>query len=364
MSRFCHYSGVIVALMLASGTACAVESGGWKLDVNGNFQYDFAEFDADTATLDDADAVRRSRVAVTLKYLKQFELKAEFDLFANQWTDGYLQYRFADRQGFRVGQFKQPFFLDELTSDKNLLFMEQGLPAAMGIGRRIGAEYAYSAPTWSLALTQFGQTLAGGNDGEGFAARMTWLPISGDDSFLHLAAAVAIERPDSATARFSTRPEAGLSPRRFVDTGTVSGVNRIHRVGIEAAWVRGRWLLQSEYVQGLFSRNNAEDFSGSGYYVESSWFATDHRRGYKNGAIDAPMIEAGKPAWELGLRYSHLDLNDGSVLGGTESNWTAGVSCWLHPQLRLMANYIDVQSNRRGVTDNPDVLQLRAQLTF
>lgn len=352
---------ICASLLVAAG---GTQASDWSLAPGVNFQYDWAEFRSDASTLEDASDFRRMRLSATAKHAKDLEMKVEYDLASNQWTDAYAKYNFANGHSVKAGQFKQPFFLEELTSDRNSLFMEQGLPSAMGIARRLGAEYAYTRPDWSLAVSAYGQTLEGINKGTGIAARATWLPISADGRFLHLAAAAASENPKSDSGRFSTRPEASLSPRRFADTGTLADVDSIQRIGLEAAYVDGPLLLQSEYVHGSFQRAGRPDFSGAGYYLQAGWFLTEHARGYKNGTIDAPKLDGARGAWELGLRYSHLDLDDGAVLGGVESNWTLGLTWWAHPNARLMANAISVDSDRRGISDNPDILEFRAQIGF
>jgi len=69
-------------------------------------------------------------------------------------------------------------------------------------------------------------------------------------------------------------------------------------------------------------------------------------------------------AWELTARYSHIDLDDGGVRGGTEDNFTLGLNWYANEHLRIMSNYIKVRSERRGDSDDPDILLVRAQITF
>jgi phosphate-selective porin OprO/OprP len=336
---------------------------GWTVAGGGNFQYDWARFDADVAPLVDDFDVRRARLSVTAKLDKSIELKAEYDLKPNAWTDVFARWSFAPGHAVRVGQFKQPQYLDELTADKVTLFMEQASPSAFSLARRLGGEYAWTADTWSLTGTVFGQNLQGLNDGTGVAVRGTWLPLRSEDGFLHLAASASRENPDSDSARFSTRPEAALSTRRFADTGTLAGVDSIGRYGVEALWVHGPWLLQGEALRGHFARD-AGDFDGNGWYVQTSWLPFGQQRGYKNGALDAPKVAFGDTAIELGARYSRIDLDDGSVRGGRQSNWTLGATWWVSSDIRLLANYIRVDSQRRGVEDDPRILEFRAQLAF
>jgi phosphate-selective porin OprO/OprP len=350
-----------VFLLLAAAVPASADD--WTLAAGGNFQYDWLQFRSDRAAVADADDFRRARISLTAKYGKTLELKAEHDLKPQAWTDVFVRWNVGGGHSLRLGQFKQPLYLEELTSDKVSTFMEQGSPSAFAIARRVGVEYAYAADRWAVTTTTFGQTLEGANDGTGFAVRGTWLPLRDDTGFLHLGAAVATESPDAATARFSARPEAGLSVRRFADSGTLAGVDRINRAGLEAALVRGPWLLQSEYLAARATRDGA-DFSGDGWYVLGSWFPFGQSRGYKNGAIDAPRIEGNGPAIELALRYSHLDLDDGSVAGGEQGIAGAGLTWWISSDIRLMANYLRVDSERRGIADDPNILEFRAQLAF
>lgn len=63
-------------------------------------------------------------------------------------------------------------------------------------------------------------------------------------------------------------------------------------------------------------------------------------------------------------RYSHLDLDNANVRGGEEDNLTLGVNYYASKHLRIMLNYIDVHSERRGKADSPQILLMRAQLAF
>jgi phosphate-selective porin OprO/OprP len=335
----------------------------WTLTPGGNFQYDWVRFRSDRVAVADADDFRRARVSLTAKYGKTLEIKAEHDLKPQVWTDAFVRWNVGGGHSLRVGQFKQPLFLDELTSDKVTVFMEQGAPGAFAIARRLGMEYAYAAERWTLAATTFDQNLQGLNEGTGFAARGTWLATRDDAGFLHLGVAATTESPDAGSARFRARPAAGLGGGRFADTGLLGEVDRITRVGLEAAWVRGPWLLQSEYIAVETSRNGPA-FHGDGWYVMGSWFPFGQSRGYKNGVIDAPGIEGSGPALELALRHGQLDLDDGDVAGGQQDTTGAGLTWWISKDIRLMANYLRVDSERRGVSDDPNILEFRAQLAF
>ena len=361
MSRIRQPTLIAVCLLLCSAAACADDD--WSVVGGGNLQFDWARFDNDRFAFDDDSGFRRARLSLSAKSTSGIETRIEYDLSANAWTDAFLRWQVAPGHSLRFGHFKQPLYLDELGSDKVTLFMEQAAPSAFAIGRRLGAEYAWTGSQWAITGTLFGNNLQGLNAGHGFALRGSGLLLRDESGFVHVGASVAQESPDSRSARFSARPEAALATRRLADSGTLDGVDSIDRAGIEFAWVRGPWLLQSEALAGRFARNLG-DFDGSGWYVQTAWLPFGQQRGYKQGVIDAPNVEAGTPAIELGLRLSELDLDDGSVRGGRQSNLTAGVTWWISRDIRLMANWIKVDSNRGAVVDDPRILTFRAQLTF
>lgn len=354
---------VLTTAVLLCLTAPAAASD-WSLTPGLNLQYDWLQYRPDRIDLGDGDDFRRTRFALTAKYAKTLELKAEYDAKATLWTDAFARWTFGGGHALRAGQFKVPLYLYELTSDKVTLLMEQAAPTAFAIGRRLGVEYAYVAPRWTVAAVAFGRNLQGLNDGQGYALRGTWLPVRGEHGFLHVGAAVTTESPDTGTARFSARPEAGIAAGRLVDTGSLRDVDRIDRLGLEVAWVHGPWLLQSEYITADVDHGGGDGFRGEGYYAQAGWLPFGQSRGYRNGAIDAPKGDGTAPVLELGLRWSHVDLDDGAVAGGRQDALGLGLTWWLSGETRLIANWIRLDSARRGVDDDPNLLEFRAQFVY
>ena len=66
--------------------------------------------------------------------------------------------------------------------------------------------------------------------------------------------------------------------------------------------------------------------------------------------------------WQLGARVDHVDLDDGAVAGGTMDALTLGVNWYWSRHLRLSANYVMVDSERMGLSDDPDIVEARVQL--
>ena len=86
---------------------------------------------------------------------------------------------------------------------------------------------------------------------------------------------------------------------------------------------------------------------------------------YKQGKFDYPVPnDPGKGALELGLRYSSIDLDAGSVHGGEEQNWTVGANWYWRSNFKLALNYTAVSSDKAGVSDAPSLVTARFQFMF
>lgn len=339
----------------------AAASDEWQLSLGGNMQYDWLRTD-ENDTLTQLSDVRRSRLSLRLRGPAGVEARGEYDAFANTWTDAFLRWR-DGAHSVRVGQYKQPMFLDELSSDRFTMFMEQGLPGSFALARRIGAEYTWSNPQWRASLSLYDGNLRGQLKGSGAVGRVVYTPFADAGNLLHLAMSAGSESPDEDRARFSSRVEASGIGRTRLDTGTLTDVDQIIRTGLEALWIRDSWTLQGEYLRSNLSRANA-DANLDGWYVGASWFASGDRTSYRDGAIEAPDLGEDGRAFELAARISSLDLDDGSVQGGDSTNFTLGANWYPNANVRLTANYVRVDGERRGVSVEPDILEARVMLTF
>ena len=153
-----------------------------------------------------------------------------------------------------------------------------------------------------------------------------------------------------------------------MDTGKFPGVDSTLKADAELAGVYGSFSLQSEYMHAFVRRKVAPDLDFSGWYLYGSWFPTGESRPYnlKTGSFGRihPLHAWG--AWELGLRFSSLNLSDRDIRGGQENDYTIGLNWYINPYIRFMANYIlaDVTPNKNGLDETPRIFQLRGQVDF
>ena len=58
----------------------------------------------------------------------------------------------------------------------------------------------------------------------------------------------------------------------------------------------------------------------------------------------------GMGAWQIGIRYNHLDLNDQGINGGILDNLTAGVNWFWNPNMKWQFNYSVTDRDVSAVT--------------
>lgn len=353
------------------------EDGNNRLRLLGRLYYDAGDLNPDVQDMDDNNQVESARLGLSGTIADDFDFLVQYD-FANTFRDdgpdaelkdAWVAYSGLKRWYFRVGQFQEPFSLEELTSSRYNTFMERALPNAFVPGYHLGASVGYRGKNWQATGGFFGKRTGPENEDEGwgYAARVTASPIHSKKRLVHVGASAAYRNPDDNTASFSARPETGLTDVRLVRTGTIDQVEHVMTEGVEAAWVHGPFSVQAEYMMNQVKRSDGNDDLGfHGGYVSASWFITGESRPYseERGVFTRIKPKNRYGAFEVALRHSFLDLEDGSVDGGTERNWTLGFNWYLNRSLRLMANAIWVDSERNGVDDDPRILQTRLQFDF
>lgn len=364
---------VIASLLLAASSALyAVE-----IKPRGRVHLDYAAHDEDASRLGDGFRVRRARLGLSGSVDEDWSFKVEYD-FAEGSTDAkdvYLSYTGWEAGELVIGQSKVPFGLEELTSSNDITMIERSLATgAFAQSRRVGIGFQTAGGNWNLSLMGFGQPIgsdvrsSSADEGLGVGGRFVFNPLHTESSVVHLGIGVASEGPadgDAETVRFRARPESRPTGVRLVDTGTIGSVDRINRLGLEAAWRSGPLSVHGEWMQADVSRKAGEpDLDFSGWYVSGSWVLTGESRGYRNGVFKGVTPSGPRGAWELTARYSDLDLDDVTIAGGEQRNVSLGVNWYANAHVRFMANYIDVQSDRQGVSDDPGIFLMRAQVSF
>lgn len=376
-----------------------------KLKIGVQVHHDWFWYDQDRdlqrqVDLEDGVEFRRARLYISGKIYDNLNFKTEYDFEEGDadFKDVYLEMTGVPFiQNVRVGHFKEPFSMEEVTSDNDIPFMERSLPNIFAPSRNAGvmASGAYLGEPKKERLTAaagiFRTTDDYGNNsndgGYSGSFRVTGLPWYADEGhrLLHLGLGYTHRNPEDSI-RIRQRPEAH-DAERFVDTGAFD-VEDVDSVSLETALLYGPLTLQGEYFFNDVNTQDLGDRDFTGYYVQASYMLTGENRPYKNASGVFDRIrpkhnfklggdDAGWGAWEVALRYSNIDLNDGRTSfvdqilersrefrGGEENNLTLGLNWYLNPNVRVMWNYTHADLDSPLYEGNLNIFQTRFQLAF
>ncbi len=339
------------------------------VSMGGRIHYDIARYDDDVTVLEDEQDFRRARAILRARY-DDWQFRADYDVgIVEGWRNLYVRYRGWSRKRLTVGNQVAPFSLDDLASSNDLAFMERSLASALSPGMLTGVSLRAWGDDWSATAGVFGDELSDLDrrtvDGTSVIGRVTWAPIRKKRRVLHLGLAQEYRSVDSnEDVRIRSRPESRLTDERLVNSDRLAGVDALWTTGIEFMGILDNLRLQSEFMRmGLSGGPNEADFTGG--YVQAGWIVTGERYRYSRSR-GVPTSVRPKGDWgalELSARYSTLDLEDGPVTGGEQSQITAAVSLYLNEQLRVSVNYsrYDAAPNLDGIDEDGSILMFRFQ---
>jgi phosphate-selective porin OprO/OprP len=140
-------------------------------------------------------------------------------------------------------------------------------------------------------------------------------------------------------------------------------------VGVEAYYRKGPLMIGSEINQLSFSSAQAGDPRYVGGDFVFTYLFTGETRPYlsPNSVFffvepERPVFGGGPGGWELMLRYSWFDLNDGTMPGGTFWKITPMINWYAHKYFRVEFGYGVGKLNRFGLKGVTQFFQIRWQL--
>ncbi|HPR64757.1 MAG TPA: porin [Thermoanaerobaculia bacterium] len=388
MKHFCIFFAQVIflsGLMMAGGQDLTVswdrglkltsEDKSFELKIGGRLQNDWTFFSADqsveeiSGNLEDGSEFRRAYLTIAGTMYGNIEFKAEYDFAGGDadFKDVYLGLKKVfGHAGLRIGHFKEPFSLEEQTSDNYITFLERAMPIEAFVpSRNVGFMLHQADNRFTYGVGIFKDADDYGTPADN-VSESTWAVtgrVAGTlydkdegKSLLHLGLAYTSREPAGDSVRIRTRPEIHLMPSRLVDTHAMNA-DGFDVLGTEIALVQGPFSMQGEYMLASVDLMDGDSVDFTGYYVFVSYFLTGESRPYRKGSFDrvSPAQNftpgGGSGAWEVALRYSSMDLNDGPVSGGKEDNLTLALNWYLNPNTRLMLNYVNADVTDVGTVD-------------
>ncbi len=269
-----------------------------------------------------------------------------------------------------IGQFKVPQGFNQLTSSIDITFIERSsISNVIPDARRIGVAYDYYNGPYGFKTMVFGRALGQReilvNDMPlGLALRGVFAPQIGS-GLLHVGASAVYENlMDNNILRLRDRPEARDSKGgaiKLIDI-IVPDAESTLKSGLELLYISGPFSIEAEYLQGTVYRFEGANPTFSGFHIQSGYVLTGESRSYSRGLVGTVSPSGPVGAWEVGIRYSLVNLNDAGFNGGEQRNITLGLNYYITSGLRFMGNLVLVSVDY--MESNPVLLVLRAQYSF
>jgi phosphate-selective porin OprO/OprP len=366
---------------------------GWSFKPRGRLQVDIGSVSAPSPVMQGANNLdrelgfasefRRAYIGFDGTMPGGFGYRVEADLAASSvnLTDLYLTYKPNTKITLTVGQYKPFWGLEDSTSDLFTSFQERAsFNAAFGFERRLGVSAQYLSKTFLVQGGVFTDDVAALNadtdNSYSFDGRAVFMPRLGNGQ-LHIGGSIHYRRLKdvASSVSYGPRPFVHTTDLKFVSTGTISGVEGERGLGLEAAYINGRFHATAEAYWQKVIRTGLADPNFNGGYAEVGYLLTDDTTAYKGGVYDRirpknPVDKGGFGAVQVNARYDWLDLIDAGIIGGRQQ--TAGVSViWIPTDyVRFIADY-----GHLWIKDSPvlaggspnyasDAFGLRAQFDF
>jgi phosphate-selective porin OprO and OprP len=328
--------------------------------------------------------LRRARINVSGEFFEDFDFKFEGDFAqgdglsgsrtAFSGTDLFANWhRFPEAQ-IKLGQWKAPFGLEQLTSDTTLYTAERSLvTTALTLDRQVGAA-VWGKPLMHILSTNHADLLeysVGIFNGSGRN-----ITINDDDNFMYVGRLAVLpfkskvgEQPTSMrfgvnayTSRFGAG--ARVSPAGNLRLNPLDGAltafsptnsSRATGWGADYTFNLGPFDLIAEYLEGKYEaldRVTFNEFTTNGYYIQPSYFLP---------------IMGGKKFQIVGRWET---FNPGQTANDDIKSIVGGVNYYINGDaLKLMLNYVHTWSDFRhrnpaAGQDEFDMLLARFQLMF
>jgi phosphate-selective porin OprO/OprP len=276
-------------------------------------------------------------------------------------------------QNVRIGHFKEPFGLEQQTSDRHITFMERSMcddgfivpsrniggmffgiseneRATFALGcflNQPGVEnpplFAYNViPGAAAPQLASGATTLDDQPQAAMTMRGTWTPwydeatageLNGSRGLWHVGGAYSY-RSDLGyrtaaggviASNYQVRPEAGFAPV-ILNTSSLPAIDN-QLAGFETAFVYGSFSAQSEVFADYIQQPGGTSVTFTGMYGYFSYFLTGENRNYNRmlGYFDRVKpytnffrvrtcdgdVATGWGAWEVGYRVTYVDMLDG-----------------------------------------------------
>jgi phosphate-selective porin OprO/OprP len=203
-----------------------------------------------------------------------------------------------------------------------------------------------------------------------FSGRVGWLPFydKEQNKVIHAAINLRYGKPVDGKITLKSRPESNNFPQ-IINTGSFEADHSTH-IGAELYYSNGSLLVGSEVMMHSFQSKEFENHKFYGGDVAISYLLGGTRPYSTVGSIfgfvkvEKSVFKGGWGAWEGVLRFSSLDLDDGSIHGGKFWRITPMVNWYLSKVARMEFVYGYGVLDRYNLKGNVQIFQARIQFSI
>lgn len=191
-------------------------------------------------------------------------------------TDGYFEFTKWTGASFRIGQYKVPFGLQQLTSDTRQEFVDRSIADAkfdpardvgfMVSGLFLGNKLGYQAG----AFNGGGQNNPQDDRAFMYVARVVYDPF-GEYKLIE----GAVDNPDHNILHFGIAGRTGEAMKGTATAGVFTNVNNEDALGVEVAWKFRRFFAMGEYFRQKDEQANptvGPDVNANGFHAQFGVF--------------------------------------------------------------------------------------------
>jgi phosphate-selective porin OprO/OprP len=351
-----------------------------RVDVRIKTQADTREFDPHIDTDEGAFDLQRVRFGLEGNFLTDFEYEIEREFrdeiggswarpTENPWRDTFINFRRYNNFQVRVGKFKVPFSMEQLTSTQNLDFvLRSRIAEDLAPGRDVG--FTVRGRFYDRGLNyEAGVFRQDGEDENAeeidaesrgrhlYAARVTAMPLR------LLPVPAAVSRIEFGVAATSSAIPEGLNGLRGQTGSDETFFPRIYvrgtrfRLGTELNWTEGPFSFKGEFIHARDQRENQSiretdlpKLISRGWYVAGTWAITGEN---KADGVEPkrPLFDGGYGAFELAARYQYIRFGSSehvgtpsrsprasNLLGNSDRIWTLGLNWYLNRFTKVQIN--------------------------
>ena len=393
------------------GFAFASADTNFLFQLKGVLQVDSRTFFGDDIAGNDGFLLRRARPIFQGTVFRDFDFMFVPDFGGSgspQIFDAYINYKYSQALQLQAGKFKTPFGLEQLQSDKDVLFNERSLVTDLVPNRDLGI--MLQGNLWDGTLNYAAAILNGVADGrnssnvdieddKAFAGRIFAHPFK--RTSIDLLKGFGIGLAGTYESLQGTNVAALANGYATVGQQTFFAYNPTNRsvvasgdhwrISPQAYWYYGPFSLMGEYAiseQGVALGGRGDpvstDLQHHGWQVSGGWVLTGEPASF-TGVVPRRNFNPRAGAWgalQLVARYSELKIDDDAfplyanpaTSASSASEWSVGLNWYLNRNVRVGTSFSHTDFSGGGGTgtsapaavtrQSENVLFTRIQLAF